>query len=50
MSSRRPFKIQIFVAEGLPEGLRLVEAEAAMASDTATAPNAGPVCATPAVS
>ena len=25
MSSRRPFKIQIFVAEGLPDGLRLVE-------------------------
>lgn len=25
MSRRRPFKIQIFVAEGLPDGLRLVE-------------------------
>ena len=25
MSNRRPFKIQIFVAEGLPEGLRLVQ-------------------------
>ena len=25
MSSRRPFKIEIFVAEGLPDGLRLVK-------------------------